>query len=91
MGNGHGKAMGDEYGKSMGKCCACIPVKQQDKRLPGPPGIPPAEAPEPRLLHGVLEITLDVVDTSGMPSLFRVRSFSRPCRLHSTSPAWFRF
>jgi len=65
--------MGNGYGKSMRECCACIPTREKNKRLPGSPGIPPAEAATPSLLHGILDITLDEVDTSGLPKLFRVR------------------
>ena len=60
------------YATSMRKFCACVPAKQKQKRLAGPPGQPPAEAPSPRLLHGILEITLDEVQTCGLPKLFRV-------------------
>ena len=69
------------YATSMRKFCACLPAKQKQKRLAGPPGQPPAEAPSPRLLHGILEITLDEVQTSGMPKLFRVSCLRYACNL----------
>lgn len=68
--------MGNSYGKTVQKCCACVSLEEKRKHLPGPPGIPPAESPTETLLHGILEITLNEVVASGFLKLFRVSSRS---------------